>query len=155
MAWKNFVQCWRDKVKDLRKTEDLLHSFQRKPLPPGMKEKILRTANQEAAQMRPLVNSFRRVVAVCSALIAVVILLDMKISENQRQKISLLQKTTSGSESAELEDELAIILDLINETNNSSNISWIKIRYFRGKKSTQWLNRNREFQIFMEDFNGS
>jgi len=120
-----------------------------------MKEKILRTANQEAAQMRPLVNSFRRVVAVCSALIAVVILLDMKISENQRQKISLLQKTTSGSESAELEDELAIILDLINETNNSSNISWIKIRYFRGKKSTQWLNRNREFQIFMEDFNGS
>jgi len=142
-------------VKDLSRIENLLHGFQKKPLPSGMRKKILRFAHQEAVQMQPLVNAFWRIAAVCSALIVVVILLDTQISENQSQRISALQKTSFGSKSAEVDDDITIILNALDGTHDSPHISWIKSRYFREKKSVGTHQENREFQIFPEDFNGS
>ena len=120
-----------------------------------MRKKILRFAHQEAVQMQPLVNAFWRIAAVCSALIVVVILLDTQISENQSQRISALQKTSFGSKSAEVDDDITIILNALDGTHDSPHISWIKSRYFREKKSVGTHQENREFQIFPEDFNGS
>ena len=142
-------------MKDLQKIEDLLRGFKRKPVPPEIKEKILRLASQETVQMRPLVNSFRRVAAVCSALIVVVFFLETKISEDQVRRISVLQNTSFESETLELNSDLTIIFEPLDEAHDSRYVSWIKNRYFREKRTAKRPKKKRDFNMFMEDLNGS
>jgi hypothetical protein len=92
---------------------------------------------------------------MCSVLVVVVFLLESRISEDRIRRISFLQDKTFESEILEFDHDLAIILEPMDKTNDSLDVSWMKTRYFREKRGAKMPTKKREWSQWMEGLNGN
>jgi hypothetical protein len=77
-------------MKDERDIEKLLKRFSQKPAPPGLKDKVLRAAEQAAASRQALTRGWRWALASSCVLLACFILADWRVSAAEQDRLSSL-----------------------------------------------------------------
>ena len=142
-------------MKNTNKAEKILEQFSPKPMPPGIKERILLKAQQKKREFRTLSPAYRTLFGISLILLLVVLLSDLVIRRSEyRYLVSILngQQVTEDT----LEEELKEMTDgLINIEDESYLNHWLTRHYRMHKKHGKLRDYQDILDILKEEINGT
>jgi hypothetical protein len=134
MGWKNSVNCWRIEMGGFNRTQEILEGLSPKPMPPGLREKILSTAFQRQKEFLVISPVLRTLFAISSILIVLAFFCDILIKNSEND---FLTSVMNGSQVSEmiLDKDLQEMKNELFKIDYDQRLNQWVIRHYKTKKT--------------------
>ena len=130
--------------------QELLESLSPKPLPPGLKKKLLSTAYRKQQRFQIITPVLRKVFSVSCVLVVMAFVFDLMITDSENRNLKAMMDGSQTSETMIEQDLKEIVEELFKNEYEKSLNQWLIQHYKTQKKSAEFTNYQSIIDILKE-----
>jgi hypothetical protein len=137
-------------MKNKDNVQELLESLSPKPLPPGLKKKLLSTAYRKQQRFQIITPVLGKVFFLCCVLVVMAFVFDLMITDSEKRNLTAMMDGSQTSETMIEQDLKEIAEELFKNEYEKSLNQWLIQHYKTQKKSAEFTNYQSIIDILKE-----
>jgi len=137
-------------MKNKDNVQELLESLSPKPLPPGLKKKLLSTAYRKQQRFQIITPVLGKVFFLCCILVVMAFVFDLMITDSENRNLTAMMDGSQTSETMIEKDLKEIAEELFKNEYEKSLNQWLIQHYKIQKKSAKFTNYQSIIDILKE-----
>ena len=137
-------------MKNKDNVQELLESLSPKPLPPGLKKKLLSTAYRKQQRFQIITPVLGKVFFLCCILVVMAFVFDLMITDSEKRNLTAMMDGSQTSETMIEQDLKEIAEELFKNEYEKSLNQWLIQHYITQKKSAEFTNYQSIIDILKE-----
>lgn len=141
-------------MKELDRTQRLLERLSPKPLPAGLKEKIMAAAYQKRRKSLVITPALQIAYFLCFLLIALALVFDNIMTKSENERLTAVIDISQNSEAVKENAFQKVMAELFEIENDKSLTQWLVRHYKIKEESAKLISFQSMMNRLKEEING-